>query len=169
MKILYALLLAAFVSSAAIADPNPPSDASVRELLAITESRSLIDGAMEQVDASMQASMKQAFADRPLSEAEQKIVDDMRAQLVQIFREEMAWETLEPMFMGIYRNTFSQAEVDGMLGFYRSPAGQAVIAKMPLVMQNTMQSMQGRMAVMMPRIQALQRDTVARLRATETR
>ena len=71
--------------------------------------------------------------------------------------------------MGIYRNTFSQAEVDGMLGFYRSPAGQAVIAKMPLVMQNTMQSMQGRMAVMMPRIQELQRDTVARLRATETR
>lgn len=169
MNKLCALLLAAFVAFPAMADPNPPSDASVRELLTITESRSLIDGAMEQVDASMQASMKQAFADRPLSEAEQKIMDDMRAKLLQIFREEMAWETLEPMFMGIYRNTFSQAEVDGMLAFYRSPAGQAVIAKMPLVMQNTMQSMQGRMAVMMPRIQELQRDTVAQLRATESR
>jgi uncharacterized protein len=169
MNKLYALLLGVFVAFPAMADPDPPSDASLRELLTITESRSLVDGAMEQVDASMQASMKQAFADRPLSEAEQKIMDDMRARLVQIFREEMAWETLEPMFIDLYSRTFSQAEVDGMLGFYRSPAGQAVIAKMPLVMQNSMQAMQGRMAVMMPRIQQLQRDTAAQLQATESR
>ena len=45
--------------------------------------------------------------------------------------------------------------IQGMLAFYRTPAGQAVIEKMPLVMQNTMQAVQERMGAMMPAMQKM--------------
>ena len=67
----------------------------------------------------------------------------------------------------IYRKSFSQSEMDGMLKFYKSPAGKAVIAKMPVVMQNTMQVMQGEMAEMMPKIQQLIADTTSQMQALD--
>jgi len=65
----------------------------------------------------------------------------------------------------IYRKSFSQSEIDGMLKFYKTPAGKAVIAKMPVVMQNTMQVMQGEMAEMVPKMQQLMADTASQIQA----
>jgi len=165
MKVFITLLLAGMLMSPARADESAgPSDASLRELLTVTESESLIESTMAQVDASMQSGFDSAFAGRPLSAAEQAIIDDMRTRTVQIFREEMAWELMEPIFMELYRTTFTQQEIDGMLDFYRSPAGKALITKMPVVMQRSMEAMRARLDAMMPRIQELQRETAARMK-----
>jgi hypothetical protein len=65
----------------------------------------------------------------------------------------------------LYTSTLSQAEVDGMNAFYRSPAGQAVIAKMPLMMQSLMKVLMERMQVMMPKARALGEEYGRKLRA----
>ncbi len=52
-----------------------------------------------------------------------------------------------------------------MKAFFRTPTGQSVIAKMPIVMQQNMQGMQGRMADMIPRIQQIEKDMGAQLQA----
>lgn len=163
------ILLAYFAMCPAIAAEPPASEASVRELLTITQSQKLLDGTMGQVDAMMQRSMKQALAGQTLTADQQRIMDNMRTKMIALFREDMKWETLEPMFIDIYKQSFSQKEVDGMLDFYKSEPGQAVIAKMPLVMQNTMQAMQGRMAVMLPKLQRLQQDAIAELKASRAK
>jgi len=165
----YIILLAYVAMCPAIAAEPPASETSVRELLTITQSQKLLDGTMGQVDAMMQRSMKQALAGPTLSADQQKIMDDMRTKMIALFREDMKWETLEPMFIDIYKQSFTQKEVDGMLDFYKSEPGQAVIAKMPLVMQNTMQAMQGRMAVMLPKLQQLQQDAIAELKASRAK
>ena len=165
----YIILLAYFAMCPAIAAEPPASEASVRELLTITQSQKLVDGTMGQVDAMMQRSMKQALAGQTLTADQQKIMDNMRTKMIALFREDMKWETLEPMFIDVYKQSFTQKEVDGMLDFYKSEPGQAVIAKMPLVMQNTMQAMQGRMAVMLPKLQQLQQDAIAELKASRAK
>ena len=68
-----------------------------------------------------------------------------------MFKEELSWKVLEPMFLKIYRESLTQYEVDGMVDFYKSDAGKALALKMPLIMQKTMQSMQERMMVMVIR------------------
>ena len=165
----YFILLAYVAMCPAIAAEAPASETSVRELLSITQSQKLLDGTMGQVDAMMQRSMKQALAGQTLTADQQRIMDNMRTKMIALFREDMKWETLEPMFIDIYKQSFTQKEVDGMLDFYKSEPGQAVIAKMPLVMQNTMQAMQGRMAVMLPKLQQLQQDAIAELKASRAK
>jgi hypothetical protein len=56
-----------------------------------------------------------------------------------------------------------------MLRFYKSETGQAVIAKMPIVMQNSMQAMQGRLGALMPRLQQLQRKAIDDLKASQSK
>ncbi|HJX20059.1 MAG TPA: DUF2059 domain-containing protein, partial [Steroidobacteraceae bacterium] len=58
-----------------------------------------------------------------------------------------------------------QHEVDGMLTFYRSEVGQAVIAKLPAAMQQSMTSIQGHVKTLTPKIVQLEKDTAAQLKA----
>ena len=103
----------------------------------------------------MKSSIKQAVAGQSLTPEQEMVKLEMQGKMAAMLREELSWESLEPMYIEIYRKTLTQREVDGMLSFYTSPAGRAVILKMPLVMQSTMQAMQGRMSTFMPKIQQL--------------
>jgi uncharacterized protein len=161
--ILAALALCLLTASVATAAETPPSDASIRRLLAVTEAKKLIENASSTVDAGMQAAITQALGGKTLTAREQKVLDEMRTKMLAAFAETMTWESLEPLFVDVYRRSFSQSEVDGMLTFYESAAGKAVVAKMPLVMQNTMQAMQTRMAALGPKLAQIQKETIVQL------
>ena len=166
MKFRALLLCAAALCAPAFAADPPPSEASVRELLAVTEAKQLIDNSMSQIDAAIQNGVKQSLQGRELTPEQEKIFDDMRANLLVIFSEEFTWAKLEPTFVDVYRRSLSQSEVDGMIAFYKTDAGRAVIAKMPVIMQNSMQMVQNQLGGMMPRIQQVQREAVEKLEKT---
>lgn len=148
-----------------LAAAAPPTDASLRELIAVTESQKLVESSMAQLDSVMQASMANALRGKEVTPEMRQTMDEMRRKVVTVLREEMSWEKLEPMFISIYQDTLTQSEVDGMLAFYKSEAGRAMVAKMPLIMNRSMEAMQERMQVIVPRLDRIQRDTIASLEA----
>lgn len=147
------------------ADAPAASEASIRELLDITESRKLLDSVFPQFEALMHTSMKQALGDRTLSAEEEKTMQRMTTRMLDTMREELSWEQLEPLYIQIYRQSFTQEELNGILEFYKSPAGQAMTRKMPVVMKNSMTAMQERMQPMMARIQKAVEETVQEIEA----
>jgi len=157
------LLSIAFTLISPIAMANPPSDESIRELMTITETRELMEGAMAQADQMMRATMEQTMQGKEISAEDRKVLDEMRTDMIAVLDEALGWDAMEPLFIDVYQRSLSQSEVDAMLEFYRSDAGKAVIAKMPLIMQNTMGVMQQRMASVGPRIQQIQDEAVAKL------
>jgi hypothetical protein len=52
-----------------------------------------------------------------------------------------------------------------MIKFYKSKGGQAVIKKMPLVMQSTMGNVQAQMSTIIPKIQKIQQDAFEEVKA----
>ena len=159
------LLLTSVCSQFVIAD-TPPSDALVKELLTVTQPQKLLDQVMAQMDGVMQNSMLQAMPDQKLTPEQDSIMAEMRSKMVALIRESMSWEIMEPLYIDIYQKSFTQQEVEGILVFYRSDAGQAVIAKMPQVMQGTTQLTQTVLSTMMPKIQLLVRQSVEKLKAS---
>ena len=157
------LLALTFALIAPIAMANPPSDESIRELMTITETRELMEGAMAQADQMMRATMEQTMQGKEISAEDRKVLDEMRTDMIAVLDEALGWDAMEPLFIDVYQRSLSQSEVDAMLEFYRSDAGKAVIAKMPLIMQNTMGVMQQRMASVGSRIQQIQDEAVAKL------
>jgi len=168
MRVLALMTAAAlFAAPPALAQDEPADEAIIRELITITESEKLLDGVYAQVDGMMAQAMSDAVSGKTLSPEQQALFDEMQERVVAIFRESMSWATFEPMMIDIYRKFFSRKEAQGMLDFYRSDAGRAVIAKMPVVMQYTMSAMQDNMRTMMPKIQAVQKDIIDRMRALD--
>ncbi len=62
-------------------------------------------------------------------------------------------DALKPLFLKVYMDTYTEEELDGILAFYKSPAGQAFVAKTPQLMQRSMQLMQEQMANVQPRLE----------------
>ena len=60
-----------------------------------------------------------------------------------------------------------QDEIDGVIKFYKSAAGQAYVKKLPLVMQNVMREMQGLLQPVQEKMMAIQRESLQELKALQ--
>ena len=152
-------------SSGASPAGNPPSEESIKQLLELTQAQKLIDSVMTQMDELMKQTIAQATRGQEIPPKVQKEIDQGQAEVVGLMKELLDWKKLEPMYVRIYQKTFSQQEVDGMIAFHKTPVGQALIAKMPAVMQNTMNEMQQMMGPVMQKMQRMQQDVVAEMKA----
>jgi len=159
----YVLILLLLGSTGAWA--APASEASIKELLAVTQAPKLLEGVRGQFDSLMEHSIQNALNGRTPTEAQEQAITKMKNRMVALLQSELTWEKLEPMYLRLYAESFSEDEIAGMLAFYRSPSGQAVIQKMPVLLQNTMGEMQKMIAGVMPQMQKIQQDLVAELKA----
>jgi hypothetical protein len=104
------ILLAVVLMAAlpAFAKTQPASEESIRELMTLTNSRSVLDNAYGQLDGIMEQAMKQAIGDKPVTPEQERLMAEMRARMVELFRNEMGWDKLEPSYIKMYRETFTQ-------------------------------------------------------------
>jgi hypothetical protein len=169
MKILSVAWLAALALQPAIANETKPSEQSINRLFEVMHTSQLLDTYAAQIDTAMRASLREGPEWVQLNAEQQQILDDMSAELTSLVRHEISWESVRPMMVEVYRNTFSAHEVDEMVKFYQSPTGQAVIAKLPAAMTQAMQAMQQHVSALTPRLAQLHRETLSALKRAQNR
>ena len=164
------LLCGSFVCAAENPSPNapaaanPPSEASIKQMIEVMQTRKLVDSMMAQMDTLMLQMMAQATQGRPIPPNVQKQIDQQRTEMMTMMKDLLAWEKLEPLYVRVYQKTFTQQEIDGMIAFYKTPIGAAMITKMPAAMQNTMEEMQSLMGPVMEKMQKVQKDVAAQMK-----
>lgn len=154
-----ALLLILALTGGASALAEPASDKSIRELMTVTRTQRTIDTVQAQLDATMDEQINRRLAGLQPTEAQKAAIQRMKAKLATLFREgPLSLASIERQYISIYGQALSEEEVQGMLQFYRTPAGQALIEKLPLLTQRLMQEMQIMMQQMEPLALAIFRD-----------
>jgi len=147
--------LAAALAFALDAHAAPASRDSVDALFKLMKADSVVDGAYAAMEKAMKQMLSQAEQGRTLTPARQKAEEAAMKEMTELVHHELGWSALEPSMIDAYTKTFSQDEIEAMINFYATPAGQAMVAKMPALMQNTMAAMQVRMQALLPRIQEI--------------
>jgi hypothetical protein len=150
--------------SAAAANNAPASDASIQQLLELTNSQQMLASMKGQMTAMMNASMQNATRGQTITPARQAILDRMAAQMSAVVADMLNWDVLLPIYMRTYRDSFTQDEIDGAIKFYKSAAGQAYVKKMPLAMQNVMREMQDFMKPVQEKMMAIQKESIQELK-----
>lgn len=133
------------------AQAEPATRATIEKFLQVTEAANMMDQAyqnMDQMTAQMLASSGLDVAKDPQV---QKDMQEMNA----LVRAEMSWDKLEEPLIALYGNVFSEAELQDIIEFYQSPAGQKMLKRQPELIQGTMVMMQQQMQNLMPKIKAL--------------
>ena len=138
----------------------PPTEASVERLLTLTRAEAVLDQVYASLEQSMRQGMLAATAGRNLTPEQQRMVELAPARLAAVMKQELSWATVKADHVEVYRSSFDQAEIDGLIAFYEGPIGQAFVAKMPVVVQKSMQASQARLQSFVPRLQSAMRDTL---------
>ena len=137
---LFVLLLSASWSACAA----QASAESIDTLLRVTKVERLLESLYANMEAVMRQALAQSVEGKTLTPEQKRFLDNAPRRYVAVMRDELSWESLKPMYVEIYRENFTQEEIDGLIAFYKSPTGQAFVDKMPAVMQQSMLAMQNR-------------------------
>jgi hypothetical protein len=117
---------AAFLLAGAAWADDASKLAKADELLQITKGDQAYKQMLDRAEANLKTqAVRQAPADADKAAIDQKVSA--------ILAEQMNWAKLRPQFVKLYADTFTEEELDGVLAFYKSPAGQAWVAKLPTV------------------------------------
>jgi uncharacterized protein len=133
---------------------------SILMLLEVTKAESMIDQAYASVEQLIKQSLAQESAGRTVTDEQRRLLDLMPAKIGALMRDEMSWTKMQPIYVGIYQETFTQEEIDGLIAFYRSAVGQSFVSKMPAVMNRSMAVMQVQMQTLMPKLKRAMEDLV---------
>jgi hypothetical protein len=153
MLVLVALCIPAGLAS------DQDKRALVEEMLTVTKPEKMMDQAMQQASAMMQHQMQAMNVPADMKPK----ADQMSQEMMSYVKEKLDWATLKPQFVEIYMDVFTEDELRSVVTFYKSPAGQALLNKMPQLMQRTMTMMQAQMADLPQRMQEM----AAKLQAEE--
>ena len=148
------VLLVLFASTQVFAQSSKPTPESVSKLIELTNLKGMLPEIQGQLDGMMNSMMQEMLKGKSISQDQQKALDVFRSKVVKIQKDEINWDNLEPKLTTIYENTLTQEDVDGIIAFYQSPAGQAYLKKMPEITQQTMTMMQASMVPVLKKIEA---------------
>ncbi|MEG2046051.1 MAG: DUF2059 domain-containing protein [Comamonas sp.] len=149
------LLTCATLACASTAWSAAPSDASLSQLLELTQGEKMLASAYGDIERSMLLGAQAGLKGRQPSPEEQQLLKDFAREVGAVLREGMSWAKLKPVMLTAYRETYTQEEVDGQIAFYSSPVGRSVAAKMPVMMQHSMAASQQLMLPLMPQLQQI--------------
>ena len=120
---------------AAAALPATAQDSKLekaREVFRIMQADGIMDQMLDAVFGQMGAMMQQSHPELP-----QEALTIVREEISASLRE--ALPQLIDQVAVVYEQVFTDEELDAMLAFYRSPAGQSMVKKMPEVMGRSAQ------------------------------
>ncbi|WIH05247.1 DUF2059 domain-containing protein [Xanthomonas translucens pv. graminis] len=137
------LLLAALLAlAAAPALAEPPSDGDINRLLSASRAQNMLDSMLPQIEAMQRQQFAQLTAQRPLDAAQQQKVQQIQERTQATVRKALSWQEMRPLYVSLYKQSFSRQDVLAMAEFYESPAGQSMLDKTPQLMQNLMGAIQ---------------------------
>ena len=155
-----ALLLSALPH--AVAQTAPANDAAkrakVEEVLKVTKTDTLSENMLANVPMRVRSlASRQPMVTAATSPEQKKLVNDYLEQMSTIGASAPKWGTLKPKVVDLYLAAFTEADLDGIIAFFKSPAGQDYLAKSPELSQKTVELLQGSVNALAPQFEAATR------------
>jgi hypothetical protein len=89
---------------------------------------------------------------------QKKQMTDFQQRVMDVDNQKIGWKALEPDFINLYATTYTEEELDGILTFYKSTAGQKMIEKTPELTAKSTQITQQKMSELQPVLNQMVQD-----------
>ncbi len=154
----FAVLLIAVLCGTVHADEMSHRQ-SVLKLLEVANSRQMLD----QVAGSINSMLDKQFEALQLTPEGKDAAKMVKKEMSEWFSACFAWEKMRELYVDVYKDVFTEAEVNEMIAFYQSPLGRKMLKKMPELMQVTMEKTQAMLSRNMPEFQKRLQNSIKEL------
>ncbi|MGA7156455.1 MAG: DUF2059 domain-containing protein [Acidobacteriaceae bacterium] len=148
--------------------PDAAKVAKVQQMFEVMH----MDRMMSQLMTAMGGAMQQMVRTMPgadqMNEQQKALMDEFMKQGMQLVTDTMSWKSMEPEYVKIYATAFTTQEIDAIIAFYQTSAGQSMLEKTPMLTQAGMKIAQGRMVELEPKLKALQDEFIPKMVAAGT-
>jgi len=131
-----------------------PSDADIDKLLQASRAESVLNAIVPQMETMQRQQFDQMMAGKELTPEQRAEADRLLARTNEIMRKALSWQEMRPLYIDVYKKTFTREDVRAITKFYESPAGRSLLDKTPALMQNLMGAIQVKMEPVMEQLQA---------------
>ena len=125
--------------------------------------------AVMHVDTLMQQSMQQGIAAQRAQfdrlepfKSNKAAADEIVTRMTALLTEKLSWDKIKPAMTKLYADNFTEEELAASLAFYKTPAGQAMLTKLPKVMGQSMTVVQQQMGDLTPEIRRIVGEVMAK-------
>lgn len=151
---------ATFAQDASTTKIDESRKAAAMQLMETMEVKKSLEPAMEGIK-QMQDAM---IAQQPdLTDEQREAAKELMKATQEELADILAWENMSKMFVDVYAEVFTDAELKQLTAMFESDAGQVYVNKQAALQMATMQKMQGLMADLMPKIQAAQKEALEKI------
>ncbi len=131
----------------------------VQELFTLLHVDQISTQIMANLNRQMQSLSARQFGATPTAE-QQKQFGEFQTRVDGLVQQTVGWKVVEPDFLKLYSDTYTEPEVDSFLSFYKSPAGQTMLNKSPEVASKSLTLTQQRMSTIEPQLRQIVADFV---------
>jgi len=128
MKIALMLVIAALVAPLGRAEDNLDLAGKLLDL----------SGTAAAMQQSFESGIKPSLDQMRAKGAPAELVEAIHAEARNFFQENFSWDAMKPKLAQLYADTYTEAELRDIIAFYQTPTGQKTIAKMPVLMQQSL-------------------------------
>lgn len=154
VAISFILLLSVCFSSQAA----PPTDQAIEQMMNVMQVEKMLNQMLAQMDTGMRTGMEQGLQQSlhgsPPTPPQEAKIAEIEAKFVATMKDELSYAKLKDIYLQVYRETFTADEVNAIIAFYGTPAGKAVVEKVPIAMQKAGTLMQSRLGPITQKMQA---------------
>ncbi len=149
---------------------DPTKAALIAEMITLNHSEQTVNQFLDQYKAAVRKNIEEGF---PARLRQQGITDPGKFQpdivqfedrIVGVLGERLTWGRMKPAFESLYDETFTVEQLKGIVDFYKSPAGEAMLAKMPVLSARSSQIGQAQIRDLAPEMQKMTQDFVEELK-----
>ena len=125
----------------------------------VMQVQKMLDQMMTQMDSGMRGAMEQGLQQslqgKTPTEAQKTQIAEFQKKLSGALKDELSFAKIKDIYLQVYRETFTQDEINSIIAFYGSPAGKAMVEKVPVAMQKAGSLMQARIGPITEKVQAM--------------
>jgi hypothetical protein len=148
-------IVAVFALSTPCYGDETSKAAKVEEFLKLAKMEDLLHQSFDMTLRQMKSGVLQQMMGVNVPPEMETTLAEFQAKIYALMTGALDWEKLKPKYVKVFVDAYSEPEIDDILTFYRSPSGQAMVAKTPQVMSKASEIVQAQMATVFPETQRL--------------
>jgi hypothetical protein len=116
-----------------------------------------VDGVTANIKKQVLAAAEKEVGPNPTAEKKARL-EIFEKKVAQLIDEQVGWKAMQSTFFDMYAKTFTEQELDGIIAFYQSPSGIALLDKMQGLDAQANQYAQSRLIAAQPQLKQLFED-----------
>ena len=132
--------------------------ANIEEIFKLTK----VDRMQQAVFAQMQSMATAQLEKMPNRPKDTSEIQEVQDRMFALLLDRLSWTKIKPRYVSLYDETFTASEITGMLDFYKSPAGLAMLEKMPVLLSKSMALSQTLLGDFQPELQRMMEEVHAK-------